>query len=306
MEKLWDGIVIGGGAAGLTAALYLARGGASTLLLEQGQIGGQIALTEEVVNYPGVPTTTGWELTRTMQAQAEGFGAEIRRGRVTEVSLAGAEKTVTTAEATYRCRGIILATGCHPKPVGFSGEREFLGRGVSNCATCDGAFFKDREVFVVGGGYAAAEESVYLTQFARHVTVLMRKPDFSCPPKVACKANNHEKITVLGSTVVESVWGDDHVTGIRYRNTITGAVTEQAGEPIGVFVFGGYAPATEFLSLPLDDGGYVLTDDALGTGVPGVFAAGDVRAKELRQVVTATADGALAAKGLEKYLKSQN
>lgn len=306
MDKIWDGIIIGGGAAGLTAALYLARSGASTLLLEQGQIGGQIALTEEVANYPGLAATTGQTLTQTMAAQAESFGATIRHGKVTGIT-GGEIKTVTMEDGTLRCRGIILATGCHPKPVGFAGEEAFRGRGVSTCATCDAPFFAGREVFVVGGGYAAAEESVYLARFARHVTVMMRKPDFSCPASVAEPAKTHEKITVLSNTIVESVSGGQVVTGIRYKNTATGAVTERNGEPIGVFVFGGYAPATEFLrgQLRLDEMGYLLTDEALETSLPGVFGAGDVRVKSLRQVVTATADGALAAKSLEKLLKSQ-
>lgn len=305
MDKIWDGIVIGGGAAGLTAALYLARSGASTLLLEQGSIGGQIALTEEVANYPGIAATTGHALTQTMAAQAESFGAVLRKARVTGITGGDIKEVVTEAE-TLRCRGIILAMGCHPKPVGFAGELEFRGRGVSTCATCDGPFFAGREVFVVGGGYAAAEESVYLARFARHVTVLMRKPDFSCPASVAQGAKTHKKITVLGNTVVEAVTGGAQVTGIRYKNTATGEVTERSGEPIGVFVFGGYAPATELLrgQLRLDESGYICTGDDLQTSMPGVFAAGDVRVKSLRQVVTATADGALAAKALEKLLKS--
>lgn len=310
MEKIYDAIVVGGGPAGLTAAMYLARAKCTVLLLEQGSFGGQIATTEEVANYPGLPKTSGLALGQTMKAQAEEFGAEFCHARALGYSLEGERKTVRTDKGDFRCRTLLLATGSHPKAVGFAGEAQYRGRGVSYCATCDGAFFAGKQVFVVGGGYAAAEESVFLTTFARHVTVLLRKPDFSCAKTLADKAKNHEKITVLPNTVLESVGGDNLVTRLQYKNTATGAVTvyeAPAGENLGVFVFAGYAPATEALvdHIELDGQGYILTDENLQTSVQGVFAAGDVRQKPLRQVVTATADGALAATALERYVTAR-
>lgn len=310
MEKVYDVIVVGGGPAGLTAALYLARAKCSVLVLEPGPFGGQIAITEEVVNYPGLEAISGQELGQTLHRQAENFGAEFLAARAEGYDLKDGIKTVRTNMGDYRCLGLILATGAHPRTVGFQGEETFRGRGVSYCATCDGAFFAGREVFVIGGGYAAAEESVFLTRFASHVTILLRKPDFSCAKTLADQAKNHEKITVLPNTVVEAVTGDRGITGIRYKNTVTGEVTEHQapqGQTMGVFVFAGYAPATEGLEglLELDDQGYLKTDDSLQTSIPGVYGAGDVRVKPLRQVVTATADGALAASALEKYVETQ-
>lgn len=305
-EKFYDVIVVGGGPAGLTAAMYLARARRRVLVLEPGEPGGNIALTESVDNYPGLPGITGQELGQAMARQAVSFGSEFLRARALGVRLEGVEKVVHTTQGDLRCRGLLIASGTRPRAVGFSGEEAFRGRGVSGCATCDGAFYAGQEVFVVGGGYAAAEESVYLTKFARHVTVLLRKPDFSCAASLADRAKNHEKITVLPNTVMEEVGGEAFVTRLRYKNTATGEVTEyqaRPGERLGVFVFAGYAPDTDWLrGLGLtDEKGYLPTDDSLSTAIAGICAAGDVRAKPLRQVVTATADGALAANTLERY-----
>lgn len=305
MENLYDVIVVGGGPAGLTAALYLARAKYRVLVLEKEQFGGQISITHEVVNYPGIAKTSGKALTDTIQQQAESFGAEFMLAEAIGFDLSGDIKTVRTNQGEHRCFGILLATGAHPRMVGFKGEKEHKGRGVAYCATCDGEFFTGKEIFVVGGGYAAAEESVFLTKFARHVTILVRKDDFSCAASVADQAKNHEKITALTNTVMEEVSGENGLTYARYKNTATGEVAEyKSKETFGVFVFAGYAPATEILKgiVELNEQGYIVTDASQKTSADGVYAAGDVCIKPLRQVVTATSDGALAATELEKYV----
>ena len=305
MENLYDVVIVGGGPAGLTAALYLSRAKYRVLVLEKEQFGGQIAITHEVVNYPGIAKTSGKALTDTIQQQAENFGAEFLLAEATGFDFSGDIKTVHTNKGDYRCFGILLATGAHPRTVGFKGEAEHKGRGVAYCATCDGEFFTGKEVFVVGGGYAAAEEGVFLTKFARHVTILVRKDDFSCAASVADQAKNHEKITVLTNTVIEEVSGENGLTYARYKNTATGEVTEyKSKETFGVFVFAGYAPATDAVKdvVELNEQGYIVTDASQKTSADGVYAAGDVCIKPLRQVVTATADGALAATELEKYV----
>ena len=305
MERLYDVVVIGGGPAGLTAALYLARARYRVVVVEQERFGGQITITSEVVNYPGVERTSGAELTETMRRQAEGFGAEFLLAEVTGLELEGDVKTVRTSRGALSCFGVLLATGAHPRMVGFRGEEQFRGRGVAYCATCDGEFFSGKDVFVVGGGFAAAEESVFLTKYARHVTILIRGDDFSCAQSTADAARSHEKITILANTVVEEVSGDTALRSIRMRNTKTGQVTEHQaaeGETFGVFVFAGYEPATELVRglAELDGQGYILTDRSQKTTADGLYAAGDVCIKPLRQVVTAVGDGALAATELER------
>lgn len=305
MEHLYDVVVIGGGPAGLTAALYLARARYRVVVVEQERFGGQITITSEVVNYPGVERTSGAELTETMRRQAEGFGAEFLLAEVTGLELEGDVKTVRTSRGALSCFGVLLATGAHPRMVGFRGEEQFRGRGVAYCATCDGEFFTGKDVFVVGGGFAAAEESVFLTKYARHVTILIRGDDFSCAQATADAARNHEKITILTNTVVEEVSGDTALRSIRMRNAKTGEETEHQaadGETFGVFVFAGYEPATELVRglAELDGQGYILTDRSQKTTADGLYAAGDVCVKPLRQVVTAVGDGALAATELER------
>ena len=307
MKDLYDMIVVGGGPAGLTAALYLARARYRVLVLEKEQLGGQIAITHEVVNFPGIIKTSGKALTETMQRQAENFGAEFRLAEVNGFDRSGDVITLHTDRGEFRCLGLLLATGAQPRAVGFRGEEKYKGRGVAYCATCDGEFFTGKDVFVVGGGYAAAEESVFLTKFARLVTILIRKDDFSCAASVADQAKHHEKISVLTNTVLEEVSGEGGLTYARYKNTVTGEVTEYnspEGESFGVFVLAGYSPDTNWLkgSVELDRQGYIVTDASQKTSVDGVYAAGDVCIKPLRQVVTATGDGALAATELEKYV----
>ena len=289
----------------MTAALYLARARYRVVVVEKDHFGGQITITSEVVNFPGVERTSGAALTESMRKQAESFGAEFLLAEVTGLDLTGDVKTVRTSRCDLKCFGVLLATGAHPRMVGFQGEEQFRGRGVVYCATCDGEFFTDKDVFVVGGGFAAAEESVFLTKYARHVTILIRGDGFTCAQATADAARNHEKITVLTNTVVEEVSGDAALRFIRYRNTRTGQVTKHHaadGETFGVFVFAGYEPATELVQglAELDEQGYVLTDRSQKTTADGLYAAGDVCVKPLRQVVTAVGDGALAATELER------
>ncbi len=305
--RLYDVIIIGGGPAGLTAALYLGRAKYRVLVIEKEQFGGQITITHEVVNYPGIGKASGKEIAEIMRRQAEAFGAEFLLAEAKELIPSKDVKTVRTDRGDYQALGILLATGAHPRTVGFEGEEEYRGRGVAYCATCDGEFFTGKDIFVVGGGYAAAEESVFLTKFAKHVTVLMRGEDFTCAASVAEKAKNHENITVIANTVVEAVAGGDGLNYIRYKNTKTGEVTEHradASDSFGVFVFAGYAPATDLVKgiVELNEHGYIVTDAEQRTSADGVYAAGDVCIKPLRQVVTATGDGALAATELEKYV----
>lgn len=305
-EKLYDAVIVGGGPAGLTAALYLARAKYRVLVIEKEKFGGQITITSEVVNYPGVEIASGAELTETMRRQAEEFGAEFLLAEVTSLVPEGDIKTVHTTKGEVQCFGIIAAMGAHPRMIGFEGESEFRGHGVAYCATCDGEFFTGKEIFVVGGGFAAAEESVFLTKYAKHVTLLVREEDFTCAKAVADEARNHPKISVLYETEVESVSGDTALRTIRYRNNKTGEITEYRaddGDTFGVFVFAGYEPETSLLRdiVKLNEYGYVITDSNRKTNVDGLYAAGDICEKNLRQVVTAVSDGAIAATELEKY-----
>lgn len=306
MDNLYDVVIIGGGPAGLTAALYLARARYRVVVVEKEHFGGQITITSEVVNYPGVERTSGAELTETMRKQAQNFGAEFLLSEVTKLELQGDIKKVHTGRGVLSCFGVLLATGAHPRMVGFEGEEAFRGHGVAYCATCDGEFFTGKEVFVVGGGFAAAEESVFLTKYAKHVTILIRGEDFTCAKQTAEAARSNEKITVLTNTEVESVSGDSALSVIRYKNRVTGEAVEykaENGDNFGVFVFAGYEPATDLIKgiAELNEQGYVVTDARHKTSVDGLYAAGDVCIKSLRQVATAVGDGALAATELERY-----
>lgn len=310
-DQLYDVVVIGGGPAGLTAALYLARARYRVIVVEKQRFGGQITITLEVVNFPGVEKTSGEALTETMRRQAGNFGAEFLLAEVTELEMDSDIKTVRTNRGDLKCFGVLLATGAHPRKIGFHGEDRFIGRGVAYCATCDGEFFTGKEVFVVGGGFAAAEESVFLTKYARHVTVLIRGEGFTCAHAVAEPALHHEKVTVLTHTLVEEISGQERLSSLRYRNTLTGEVTvyrPPEGETFGIFIFAGYEPATELVKklVKRDEHGYVVTDRTQKTSCEGLYAAGDVCIKPLRQVVTAVGEGALAATELERYVAAMH
>lgn len=308
-NDLYDVIVVGGGPAGLTAGLYLARARYRVLILEKDDFGGQITITNEVVNYPGVGRTTGRELTQTMRQQAQDFGAEFLSAEAIGLDVHGDVKTVHTSRGDLKAFGILIATGASPRKLGFEGESEYAGRGVAYCATCDGEFFTGKEVLVVGGGFAAAEESVFLTTYASKVTVLAREQDFTCDATVAAAAKNNPKIDVRYQVELQGVTaGQGGLSEATILNRATGQTETWKpadGGTFGVFVFAGYVPATNLVRgvVELDDYGYVVTHGYLETSVPGVYAAGDLRAKNLRQVVTATADGAIAAVELERYAK---
>ena len=309
ISKLYDAVIVGGGPAGLTAAIYLARARYRVLVVEKEHFGGQITITDEVVNYPGVFSTSGKELTATMQRQAEAFGAEFMLAEVTDLDLAADVKRVHTTKGDVPCLAVLMATGASPRHVGFKGEEEFRGHGVAYCATCDGEFFTGKDVFVVGGGFAAAEESVFLTKYARHVTILVRGDDFTCAPAAAEEAKSNDKITVLYDTEVVEASGDTALRKLTYRNLKTGELTTyeaKPGETFGIFVFVGYAPATELAEglAKTDDHGYIVTDAHQATTADGLFAAGDVCVKPLRQVATAVGQAATTATEMERYLKA--
>ena len=308
-NDLYDVVVIGGGPAGLTAGLYLARARYRVLILEKDDFGGQITITNEVVNYPGVGRTSGRALTQTMRQQAKDFGAEFLSAEATGLDVEGDIKTVHTSRGDLKTFGILIATGASPRKLGFEGEAEYAGRGVAYCATCDGEFFTGKEVLVIGGGFAAAEESVFLTKYASKVTLLVREEDFTCDAAVAAEAKNNPKIDVRYRVELKGVTaGQGGLREASILNLATGQT--ETWKPadtgtFGVFVFAGYVPATDLVRgvVELDDHGYVVTHGYLETSVPGVYAAGDLRVKNLRQVVTATADGAIAAVELERYAK---
>lgn len=305
-SNLYDLIVVGAGPAGLTAAIYMSRARYKTLLLEKADIGGQITITSEVVNYPGIKKTDGKELTSFMAEQAKSFGAEIKSDEVVELVLDGDIKKVITKNATYEALTVIIATGANPRQLGFEGESKFKGRGVAYCATCDGEFFTDKDIFVVGGGFAACEEGMFLTRYGKSVTMIVREEDFTCAKSIADKVKNHNpKINIHFNTQVKEITGDTFPNRAVFINNSTGEeIIYEAPEKdtFGTFVFAGYVPNTSLIKgkVDLDSQGYVITDENKSTNIDGVFAAGDLCVKNLRQVVTATSDGAIAATSAEK------
>ena len=305
-KNLYDVAIIGGGPAGLTAALYLARACYRVIVLEKEKFGGQITITSEVVNYPGIEITDGKTLTEKMRVQAQNFGAEFKLAEVTSINMDSDVKEIETTKGKIRCLGVLLATGAHPRMIGFDGEAEYKGHGVAYCATCDGEFFTGKDIFVIGGGFAAAEESVFLTKYAKHVTILVREEDFTCAKATADEAKSNKDITVLYNKEVVRVEGDGVLRSITWKDRVTGEETTHKVEndTFGVFVFAGYAPETSLVKglAEIDERGYIITDKSQMTTREGLFAAGDVCIKPLRQVVTAVGDGALAATELEKYV----
>ena len=306
-KNFYDLIIVGGGPAGLSAAIYMARAKYRVLLLEKAGIGGQITITSEIVNYPGVERTSGKELTEQMRYQAEAFGAEFTIAEVLDMELTSEVKVIHTTKGIYRSLGVILATGANPRKLGFKGEREFQGRGVAYCATCDGEFFTGMDVFVIGGGFAAVEEGLFLTKYARKVTIVVRGDSFSCARTVSDKLKGQEKIEVIFETELVEVRGEQMVSYARFRNNRTKEEwVHESGKDggFGIFVFAGYVPNTEWISSEVEknEQGYLITDSNQKTNLDGVYAAGDVCVKNLRQVVTAVSDGAVAATSLEKVV----
>lgn len=307
IPEIYDAVVVGGGPAGLAAAIYLARARFSVAVIEKENVGGQIAITDEVVNYPGILRTTGKALMETMRRQAKNFGAEIISGDALSLDFSAPVKTVKTTRGDVRALGVVVAAGARPRSVGFRGESEFRGRGVAYCATCDGEFFAGKELLVIGGGLAACEESLFLTRYASKITMLVRRDAFSCPQSVVEKIFAEPKISVRFETELQELRGSAAPESAVLRNARTGATEEfrpAGGGSFGVFVFAGYSPASELLAgkIALDADGYAVADAEGKTGVRGVYVAGDLRRKRLRQVVTAVSDGATAATALEKEI----
>jgi thioredoxin reductase (NADPH) len=299
-----DVIVIGSGPAGYTAALYAARAQLAPLVFEGSQFGGALMTTTEVENYPGFRNgITGPELMDEMREQALRFGADLRMEDVEKVSLEGPIKTVTAGGETHRARAVILAMGAAARYLGVPGEDRLLGRGVSSCATCDGFFFKDQDIAVVGGGDSAMEEATFLTRFARSVTIVHRRDEFRASKIMLNRARGNEKIRFLTNTVVTAVEGDDSVTGLRVRNTVTGHASTL--DVTGVFVAIGHHPRSELVrgELDLDADGYVqVQNPTTYTSLEGVFAAGDLVDRSYRQAVTAAGSGCAAAMDAERWL----
>ena len=309
MSKIYDVIVLGAGPAGLTAGLYSGRARLSTLVIEKGQDGGQIAITNEIENYPGqVEGDSGPSLIARMTKQCEHFGVERVSDMIKEVELTGPVKKLIGVKGEYEAKCVIIATGAFPRPIGCKNECKFVGKGISVCATCDASFFQDLEVYVVGGGDAAVEEAMYLTKFARKVTIIHRRDELRAAKSIQEKAFKNEKLHFMWNTVVDEVDGEDDILSkMIVKNTKTGELTTiEADEDDGLFgLFGfiGLLPKSDLFEGVIDmDKGYIKTDDNMHTNVEGVYAAGDIRVKSLRQVVTAAADGAIAAMQAEKYI----
>ena len=310
MDKIYDVIILGAGPAGLSAGLYAGRSCLKTLIIEKGQDGGQIANTSEIENYPGqmLEGEDGPSLVARMAAQAKAFGAERVSDTITAAELDDNVKKLTGSKGEYHGKTLIIATGASPRPIGCKNESEYVGRGISFCATCDAFFYRGLEVFVVGGGDAAVEEAIYLTKFARKVTLIHRRDQLRAAKSIQEKAFRNPKMDFIWDSVVEEVGGEELLSKLVLRNVKTGELTTIEADPaeglFGLFGFIGMVPSTGlFEGLVEMENGYIKTDEDMRTNIPGVFAAGDIRVKSLRQVITAAADGAIAATQAEKYLE---
>lgn len=303
-EKIYDVIIIGAGPAGMTAALYASRANLSTLMIERGIPGGQMANTEDIENYPGYDSILGPDLSQKMFDHSKTFGAEYAYGDVQRISDETEYKIVHAHNRDYKARAIILASGAQYKKIGVPGEEELAGRGVSYCAVCDGAFFKGKDLFVIGGGDSAVEEGVFLTRFANKVTIVHRRDELRAQKILQKRAFDNEKIDFIWNhTLKEIIEKDGKVGGARLVSTIDGTETDH--EIDGVFIYIGMNPITGFVQdLGItNEQGYIVTNEAMETNIPGIFAAGDVREKTLRQVVTATNDGAIAAQNAQHFIE---
>ncbi|WP_407637335.1 thioredoxin-disulfide reductase [Desulfofundulus thermocisternus] len=301
---MYDVVIIGGGPAGLTAGIYAARAKLKTLLIERGMTGGLAATTELIENYPGFSDGIGGpELMSRMEAQARRFGLEILNSNVETLQKENLSFIIKTEDTELLTRTVIIATGAQPQRLNVKGEETFHGRGVSYCATCDGAFFKDKHVAVVGGGDAAVEEAMFLTRFAQKVFIIHRRGELRATKIVQERARQNPRLEFIWHSIVEEITGNETVNGVRIKDVRTGQARELAVD--GVFIYIGYIPNSSLVKelVKLDEQGYIITDTNMQTSCPGIFAAGDVRQKSLRQVVTAVADGAIAAVSAEKYLE---
>ena len=310
MDNVYDLIIVGSGPAGLSAGLYAARARLKTLILERNKAGGQIVITDEVANYPGsIRNATGKTLVERMEEQVEEFGAERKKDTVKEVDFTGKIKIIKGEKEDYKAKSVIIATGAAPRHIGCRGENELIGKGVSYCATCDADFFTDLEVFVIGGGDSALEEALYLSKFARKVTVVHRRDALRGAKSIQEKVFKNPKIEVMWDSVVEEIKGDGIVESAVFKNKKTGEITEYFADEddgtFGIFVFVGYLPINNLFKniITMNEAGYIKTNDKMETNIEGVFAAGDIREKSLRQVVTAAADGAIAAVEAYKYVE---
>lgn len=307
MEKIYDLIVIGGGPSGLSAGIYAGRAMLDVLIIEKDKAGGQICLTNEIVNYPGISEISGSEFGTQLKKQAESFGVEFTTAEVKDMDLSQDIKVLKTTSGEYKALSVVIATGASPRKLNFPGEEEYTGRGVAYCATCDGEFFTGMEVFVIGAGFAAAEEAIFLTKYATKVTIIAREPEFTCAKSIAEKVLSHPKIEVKFNTELLEAKGDIQLRSAIFKNNITGEISEykaQDGKSFGIFIFVGYEPQSKLFKehIKLDQYGFIPTDEDLLTNIKGVYAAGDIRPKKLRQLVTAVSDGAVAAVNIEKYV----
>jgi thioredoxin reductase (NADPH) len=302
--SIYDIIIVGGGPAGLTAGLYASRARLKTLLIEKIALGGQVTKSEQIENYPGFEQgISGFQLIQNLEKQAKGFGLTVETGDVQEiVSLHKNKKTLKVQDREFHCKALIIATGSESNTLGVEGEEKLLGRGVSYCATCDGAFFRDREVAVVGGGDAAVEEALFLTRLVKKVHIIHRRDQLRAIKILQERALAHEKIAFIWNTVVEKIEGENSVESLKLKNLKEDRMLQLIVQ--GVFIYVGLTPNTKWLkkTLPLTEQGFIETDDAMETSLPGVFAAGDVRHKPLRQIATAVGDGSTAAFAAEKYV----
>lgn len=306
--QVYDVIIIGAGPAGLSAAIYAGRARLKTLLIEKGKDGGQIILTSEIENYPGsLEKESGRSLIKRMTEQVASFGVERAADTIVDVELSNDVKVIKGKKEEYQGRSVIIASGAFPRPIGCANEKEFMGKGLSYCATCDAAFFEDMEVFVIGGGNSAVEEAMFLSTFARKVTIIQNLAELTADAIAIEQIMANEKVHYVYNSVVESLEGDGIVEAITIRNTETNETTRfEADEEdglIGVFSFIGYLPQSKIFENVVEmENGYIKTDEKMATNLPGVYAAGDVRVKNVRQVVTASGDGCTAAVAVEKYL----
>lgn len=308
MSKIYDVIIIGGGPAGLSAGLYAGRARLSTLMIEKLTEGGQIVTTNEVENYPGgIEHESGPSLVERMVEQCKKFGVETLKATVTDVQLEGDVKTITAGGQEYQGKTVMVASGANPRPIGCIGEKSFVGQGVSYCATCDGAFFEDLDIYVVGGGDSAVEEALYLTRFGRKVTIIHRRDELRAAKYLQEQAFANPKIDFIWDSTVVEIGGDEVVQRMVVENLKTGEKTEivasEEDGAFGIFVFVGLIPNSQIFEGKLDmEGGYIPTNEDMETNIKGVYAIGDIRVKTLRQVVTAAADGAIAAIMADKYI----